>query len=57
MNCPKCGNEKIATSKQLVMSTYHYCAQCDYEWKDVNRLTVKKLKDEHGISPCEANMV
>jgi len=22
--------------------TAHYCAKCDYEWKDVNKLTPEK---------------
>jgi transposase-like protein len=57
MKCPKCGNEKIATAKQPNLATYHYCAQCNYEWKEVTRLTLKKLKKDYGITPTEANMI
>ena len=57
MQCPKCGNEKIATAKQPTLATYHYCSKCNYEWKDVTRLTVEKLKKEYDINPTEANMI
>ena len=57
MQCPKCGNGKIAIAKQPTFATYYYCAKCDYEWKDANRLTPEKLKKDYGITPTEANMI
>ena len=57
MRCPKCGNEKIATTKQPTLAIYHYCAECNYEWKEVTRLTPEKLQKGYGISPEEANMI
>lgn len=57
LKCPKCGNEKIATAKQPTLATYHYCAKCNYEWKEVTRLTKDKLSKNYGINPEEADMI